>query len=224
MTAPIRSAIRALVPAAIAAGVLLAGAVRADETARPAATDATGALALGATAPSAGVKMKGVDGTRDSIASGAQKTGTLVVFTCNHCPWVKRWQQRIAGIGNAALGQGIGVVAINSNDPAQFPEDSFDEMVARAKLLGLRFPYVVDETSDVARAFGASHTPEAFLFDASGKLVYHGGVDDNAEDPRAVTESWLNDAVTAVLKGQPVPRAETKAMGCTIKLRGAARE
>ncbi|MFI5370223.1 MAG: thioredoxin family protein [Candidatus Eisenbacteria bacterium] len=198
--------------------------VASPQTATQAAVVAseTGALAIGSAAPHRDVKMKSVDGKQYSIASVAGKRGTLVIFTCNHCPWVKRWQGRIAAIGNAAAAQGVGVIAINSNDPEQFPEDAYEGMVSRAKELGLRYPYVMDATSEVGRAFGATHTPEAFLFDAEGRLVYHGGVDDNAQDEKAVTRTWLHDAVAAVAEGKAVPMAETKALGCSIKLRAPA--
>ena len=92
-------------------------------------------------------------------------------------------------------------------------------MVARAKKLGLKFPYAVDETSDLARAFGASATPEAFLFDAKGMLVYHGTVDDNMRDAKAVKAPWLRQAVDAVAAGRTVATSQTKAMGCSIKFR-----
>ena len=174
------------------------------------------ALAIGSPAPLKDTAMKRVGGRPLSIAGAAGKKGTLVLFICNHCPWVKAWQSRIAAIGNAAPSQGVGVIAINSNDPAAFPADDFEGMAKRAKQARYRFAYVMDETSDVARAFGASHTPEAFLFDASGKLVYHGAIDDNAHDAKAVQQRWLADAVTALQKGQPVPTAETKALGCGI--------
>ena len=163
--------------------------------------------------------MKNIDGKNITLASAAGKKGTLVFFICNHCPWVKKWQSRIAAVGNAAKKNGIGVVAINSNDPAAYPEDSYESMKKRAKDVGYRFAYAVDETSDLARAFGASHTPEVFLFDADGKLVYHGAVDDNAHDKSAVEHNWLQDAVNAVQAGQEVPVAETKALGCGIKMR-----
>jgi len=183
------------------------------------AQDAPSSLAIGATAPMKDVKMKSVDGKDVSLASVAGKKGTLVVFTCNHCPWAQAWQTRVASIGNAAASKGIGVVAINPNDPAAYPEDDYAGMQARSKMLGLKFPYVVDATSDMARAFGATRTPEAFLFDSSGKLVYHGTVDDNARDQSAVKERWLQDAVDAVIAGKEVPTAETKAFGCGIKFR-----
>jgi thiol-disulfide isomerase/thioredoxin len=185
----------------------------------PSGLQADGALAIGQLAPLREQAMMGVSGTELSIAGAAGKKGTLVLFTCNHCPWVKMWQKRIARIGNAALERGVGVIAVNSNDPSAYAEDSYDEMKARAKQLGFKFPYVVDGTSDVARAFGATHTPEAYLFDAEGKLVYHGGVDDNARDEKAVKQPWLRQAVDAVAGGKPVPSPETKALGCSIKLR-----
>jgi len=176
-------------------------------------------LALGSAAPMRDTMMKGADGRERSIASVAGEKGTLVVFTCNSCPWARMWQERVAAIGNEAAKRGFGVLAINANDPAVNPDDGAAEMAKRAKKLGLRFPYVVDGTSDVARAFGASRTPEAFLFDAKGRLVYHGTVDDNARDANAVKEPWLRDAVQAVAAGRAVTTAETKAMGCSIKFR-----
>ena len=179
------------------------------------------AIAIGTEIPMADAKLKGVDGKEVTVADLAGKNGTLVVFTCNACPWVKKWENRIAAIGNAAVKRGIGVVAINANDPSLNAEDSYEEMVKRAKKLGLKFPYTVDATSDVARAYGATRTPEAFLFDASGKLVYHGTIDDNANDAKAVKQSYLRQAVDAVAAGKAVPMAETKSLGCSIKFRKA---
>lgn len=176
-------------------------------------------IAIGDAIPMADIKMKNVNDKDVTLASLAGKKGTLVVFTCNHCPWAKMWQSRVAEIGNAALAAGLGAVAINANDPAAYAEDAFPEMKKRAKELKLKFPYVVDGTSDVARAFGATRTPEAYVFDASGKLVYHGTVDDSPKDAAAVKSSWLRDAVNAVSEGKPVVEAETKAMGCSIKYR-----
>lgn len=177
-------------------------------------------LALGATAPMADTKLKNVNGKEVSIASVKGSKGTLVVFTCNHCPWAKAWEGRIADLSNTYSKKGIGVVLINSNDPAAYPEDDFDGTVARAKQLKLTVPYTIDATSDVARAFGATRTPEAYLFDKSGKLVYHGAVDDNAK-PDEVTTRYLKDALDATLAGKAVPVAETKAVGCGIKYRDA---
>jgi cytochrome oxidase Cu insertion factor (SCO1/SenC/PrrC family) len=180
------------------------------------------ALALGSSIPMSDVTLKNVDGKDITLAGSAGKKGTLVLFICNHCPWVKAWQSRIAASGNKAMQKGIGVVAINANDPAAYPEDEFDVMVTRAKEIGYKFAYAVDATSGLARAFGASHTPEVFLFDAKGKLVYHGAVDDNAHEPGQVKARWLDDAVAAVASGKPVKESETKALGCGIKYRTMA--
>ena len=176
-------------------------------------------LALGATIPMADTKLKNVDGKDISIASEKGAKGTLVVFTCNACPWAKKWEGRVAQIGNEAEKKGIGVIAINSNDPGKNPEDGYDVMQARAKSRQMKFAYAVDGTSDVARAFGAGRTPEVFLFDASGKLVYHGAIDDNADDAKKVSKNYLKDAVNAVAAGKAVPTSQTKALGCSIKFR-----
>ncbi|HUI06274.1 MAG TPA: thioredoxin family protein [Verrucomicrobiae bacterium] len=175
-------------------------------------------LNIGDKAPSTNVKMKNVDGREISIADVAGKEGTLVIFSCNHCPFVKAWQGRIASIGNAANGKDVGVIVINSNDPASYPEDGFSEMQQRAKQLGFTFPYVVDATSDMARAYGATRTPEAFLFDKDGKLVYHGAIDDSKQADQ-VTKHYLQDAIDALIAGREIGTKETKFVGCGIKFR-----
>jgi len=162
--------------------------------------------------------MVNVDGERVSIADVAGKKGTLVLFTCNHCPWVKAWEDRIVALGNEYRKKGIGVIAVNSNDPA-VAGDTFKSMQERARDKGLRFPYVVDATSEVARAFGATRTPEAFLFDGEGRLVYHGTIDDNPKDASAVESHYLRDALAAVVSGRDPALKETKALGCSIKFR-----
>jgi peroxiredoxin len=179
-------------------------------------------VALGHKAPMAKAAMKNVDGKTTSIEQAAGRKGTLVIFTCNACPWVKAWESRMVEVANAYVKKDVGVIMINPNDPSKNKEDGYDEMVARAKKLGMQFPYAVDETSDIARAFGATRTPEAFLFDAKGALVYHGTIDDNAQKPAEVTERYLADALEAVATGGEVKMAETKALGCSIKFRAAA--
>src|SRR5262245_11210972 len=176
-------------------------------------------LAIGASLPLKDVKMMNVDGKDVTLAGAKGAKGTLVVFTCNHCPWAQAWTDRIVALGNEYAKKGIGVVAVNPNDPAAYDEDSYDAMVARAKERGMEFPYVVDATSDLARAFGASRTPEAFLFDKNGKLVYHGAIDDNAKEPEKVTARWLHDALEATVAGKTVAVKESKSMGCGIKFR-----
>jgi peroxiredoxin len=178
-----------------------------------------GPLPLGAEMPAADVEMKGVDGEMYTLSEIAGENGTLVIFTCNHCPYAKAWEERVAEIGNAYREKGIGVVAVNPNDPAKYEVDGYEGMQARSEKLGLEFPYVVDATSDVARAYGATKTPEAYLFDAEGALVYHGAIDDNAEAPEAVEDAYLKAALEALLAGEPVPMPETRAVGCSIKFR-----
>jgi peroxiredoxin len=198
--------------------IALALAILSFTTAARAAS-AEHALALGAPIPAATVKMKNVDGKLVSIRDVAGKKGTLVVFTCNHCPYAKAWEGRVAALANSFSKQGVGVILINANDPSAYAEDAFPEMQARARTLGLRVPYVVDETSNVARAFGASVTPEAFLFAADGKLAYHGTIDDNRAEPDKVSNHYLRDALAAVAAGHKPKTTETKSLGCSIKFR-----
>jgi len=179
-------------------------------------------LSMGAKAPATDVRMKSVDGKEISITDVRGAKGTLVIFTCNACPYVKGWESRIVELGNTYAAKGIGVIAINANDPKVVADDGYEQMVGRAKERGMRFPYVVDATSQVARAFGATRTPEAFLFDVQGALVYHGAVDDNVESPEKVSQTYLKNALEAVLTGKDVAVKETKAIGCGIKFRQQA--
>lgn len=176
------------------------------------------ALEIGATMPSL-PKMKNVDGKDVGEKELKGKTGTLVIFSCNHCPYVKAWEERLVQIGNEYSTKGIGVVAINSNDPAVQPEDGFEKMQERAKQRNMKFPYVVDSTSKVASSFGATKTPEVYLFDGAGKLVYQGAIDDNSEDATAVKKTYLKDALNALIAKKPVTVASAKAIGCGIKFR-----
>jgi len=200
----------------IGLALTIAGAASAASAAEGAGA---GALAVGSKAPLATTKMKNVDGKMVAIADVTGKAGTLVVFTCNHCPFAKGWEERIVELANSYSKKGIGVILVNANDPAKYPEDGFAEMQARAKARGLQAPYVVDETSAVARAFGATVTPEAFLFDKSGKLAYHGTVDDNHKDAAKVQSRYLKDALDAVAAGKAPAQPETKSLGCGIKFR-----
>ena len=179
-------------------------------------------LGIGAAMPGTDVKMNNVDGKTKTLADVKGKAGTLVVFTCNHCPFVKAWQDCMVQIANDGVKKDIGVVFVNANDPATVPEDDFDHMKKLGEEKGYAFPYVVDENSAVARSFGASRTPEAFLFNGEGKLIYHGTIDDSTYDAAKVTKSYLKNAVDALLAGKTVPEPETKSVGCSIKFRPAA--
>jgi len=194
--------------AAVVIAASLAATVRGADT-----------LAIGAGMPQRDVEMKNVDGKMRTLADIAGEKGTLVIFSCNHCPFVKAWQKRMVAIGNEAVQQGIGVVFVNANDPARYPADDLDAMKKLAAGEGYRFPYVMDTTSGVAKAFGAKRTPEVFLFDADHKLVYHGAVDDNTYKPEQVKKPYLRDAIAALLAGEEVPAKTTKSVGCSIKFR-----
>ena len=205
-----------------------------------ASAQAPRALSLGDLAPSREVQMLSVDGNRTTIGEAAGERGTLVIFTCNHCPWAQAWESRLVTLANAYLDRGVGAIAINSSDPSVYSRELFERMRERATAAGFhlqysdesyremrrraiagdyRFPYVVDATSDVARSFGATRTPEVFLFDARSRLVYHGAVDDNPIEPDAVEEHFLRDALQALVTGRPQPRAETRSVGCAIAFR-----
>jgi peroxiredoxin len=198
---------------------LAAGSIGAAGAAHAATVEPGTGLALGAKLPSATTKMKNVDGKMVTIADVKGKAGTLVVFTCNHCPFAKGWEERIVELSNGYSKKGVGVILINANDPAMHEDDGYAQMQERAKSRGLQVPYVVDETSGVAKAFGASVTPETFLFDKTGKLVYHGAVDDNHREPDKVQKRYLKEALDAVVAGKVPPVQESKSMGCGIKYR-----
>lgn len=200
--------------------IVLAAFATAAALAAPARAEEPKPLALGSTIPMAAVKMKDATGGKTlAIADVKGKKGTLVIFTCNHCPYAVAWEQRIVDLGHDYSKKGIGVVLINANDPNVAKGDAYEDMQARAKERGMKVPYAVDDSSGIARAFGASKTPEAFLFDKGGKLVYHGTIDDNHKEPEKVAKRYLKDALEAVVAGKPVPTAETKSLGCTIKFR-----
>ncbi len=212
----------AVIAAALLSAPALADETKKDERAQPAREkkeEKKRGLAIGDAAPKTDVKMENVDGRQLSIDDVKGKKGTLVIFTCNHCPAAKAWEDRIAALTADYAKKDIGVLLVNSNDEVEYPEDSLENMKVRAREKKFEVPYVVDATSDVARAFGASKTPEVFLFDAELKLAYHGAVDDNMRSAEDVKEKYLVNALESVLKGEKVAKAEVPAAGCGIKFR-----
>ncbi|NUN14134.1 MAG: thioredoxin family protein [Myxococcales bacterium] len=179
--------------------------------------DKPAALTIGASAPLRTEKMKAAVGDAVSLDDIKGSVGSLVVFTCNHCPWAQAWEGRIAEIAREFKDKGIHTIAVNPNDPAKYADDRLEKMAERAKAADFQFPYVVDEGSKLAKAFGASRTPEIFLFDKDWKLVYYGAVDDNANKPTDVRKSYLRDAMLALVGGKTIDPATTKALGCGIK-------
>ena len=173
-------------------------------------------LALGSPAPP--FDLPGVDGRRRRLEDYADAGALALVQSCNHCPYVQAWEGRMIDLQRAYGERGFKLVAINSNDADAYPEDSFDEMKARAEREGFNFDYLYDEEQGVARALGAERTPEVFLFDRERRLVYHGAIDDSRDDS-AVSQRYLADALEAVLDGREPPVAETPPVGCTVKWR-----
>ncbi len=141
----------------------------------------------------------------------------VVIFTCNHCPYAQAYENRIVDLANHFDEEGVQFVLINSNDSTNYPEDSFEQMIVRHNEKAYPFPYCLDESQEVAKAFGALCTPHCFAFDQERKLKYKGRIDDNWRDPDAVTEHNLRDALAAMVKGEEPPAHEVNAIGCSIK-------
>jgi peroxiredoxin len=162
--------------------------------------------------------LPGVDGRNHTLDEYADSTILVLVQSCNHCPYVLAWEGRIDTLAREYADRGVRFVAFNSNDAEAYPADSFDAMVEHAREAGYSFDYLYDESQEVARALGSERTPEAFVFDADRRLVYHGAVDDSREEAD-VTTTYLRDALEAALAGETPPVADTPPVGCTVKWR-----
>jgi peroxiredoxin len=173
-------------------------------------------LPLGTRAPD--FALPNVDGRTVTLADSAGPRGTLVMFICNHCPFVKHVADQLAALGREYLPRGIGVVAISSNDVSSHPADSPEQMVHEAEDRGYVFPYLYDETQEVAHAYHAACTPDFFLFDGDRKLTYRGQLDSSRPgNDVPVTGADLRAAIDAVLAGHPVPTEQRPSLGCNIK-------
>jgi thiol-disulfide isomerase/thioredoxin len=174
-------------------------------------------LDLGTPAPAFALRDV-MSGMMINLDTFANKQALLVMFICPHCPFVKYVNQELARIGKDYLDRPIGIVAIQSNDVAQFPEDGRQGMLDQMNEFGFPFPYCFDETQDIARAYKAACTPDFFLFDAARKLVYRGQLDDSRpSNPIPVTGADLRAAIDATLAGEPVPATQKSSIGCNIK-------
>jgi peroxiredoxin len=176
---------------------------------------ATKTLSVGSKIP--GFNLKGIDGKTYSLEKFEESRGLIIIFSCNHCPYVQAYESRIKTIQSDYKDKGITVVAINSNDDVNYPEDSFENMKKRAAEQNFNFIYVQDEDQSVARNFDATHTPEIFLFDEDRKLVYKGKIDDNWQEPEKVVNQYLRNALNEMLEGIEISVPETYSIGCTIK-------
>ncbi len=172
-------------------------------------------LQIGQRAPD--FSLPGVDGKDHSLAQFKDKKVIVVMFTCNHCPYVQAYEDRLIAIQRDYGARGVQLIAINPNDAAGYPEDSFDNMVKRAKQKNYNFPYLRDETQRTARAYGAEYTPEVFVFNSRLDLRYVGRIDDNWQNPDKARSHNLRDAIEAVLAHKKIENPVTHAIGCTIK-------
>ena len=166
-------------------------------------------------------KLKNVDNKMVAMADYKDAKGIIVVFTCNHCPFAKKYESRIMDLDKKMKAKGFPVVAISPNDPNVEPDDSFENMQKLAKAKGYTFPYLIDETQNVAKEYGATKTPHVYVLekqkDASYVVKYIGAIDDNSDDASAVKEKYVENAVNNILAGKPVTPDFTKAIGCGIK-------
>jgi peroxiredoxin len=175
---------------------------------------ATSALTIGSEAPA--FNLQGTDGNYYSLESLSKKKALVVVFSCNHCPYVQAYEDRLKAI-QADYSNDVQVIAVNSNDEAEYPDDSFEQMIERASLKNFNFLYLRDTDQSVAKAYGASHTPEIFLFDTPRKLVFHGKIDDNWQEENSAKSKYLRNAINELLAGKDISVPETFTIGCTIK-------
>jgi len=174
-------------------------------------------LPIGADLPKADRKMKDVTGKDISLKEATKKNGLLVMFSCNTCPFVIKNQDRTNDISKFALNTEVGVVIVNSNEGMRSGDDSFEAMQKYAKSQSYQWNYVVDTNAELADAFGAKRTPEAFLFDSKGKLVYHGAIDDNPSDASSVSRYHLKEAISEMVSGKDITVKTSRSVGCSIK-------
>ena len=165
-------------------------------------------------------KLKNTDGKYISLSNYPDAKGFIVIFTCNHCPYAKAYQDRIIEIDHKYKLQGYPVIAISPNDPEIVPEDSYENMVLLAKEKNFRFPYLLDETQEIYRKYGAKKTPHVYLLQKEGSeliVKYIGAIDDNYQDATQVTVPYLANAIDALIAGKKPDPSYTKAIGCSIK-------
>jgi len=176
---------------------------------------ATNTLSIGSKLPY--FSLKGIDGNSYSPDSFTSAAGLIIIFSCNHCPYVQAYEERIIEVQKKYKEIGITVIAINSNDDVSYPEDSFENMKLRAGKQNFNFLYLRDKDQSIAKSFDATHTPEIFLFNNNSELVYHGKIDDNWQEPDKAINHYLMNAVDEMLEGKEISVPETYSIGCTIK-------
>jgi peroxiredoxin len=172
-------------------------------------------LAIGDEAPR--FELPGTDDAQHAFPDDGKPT--VVVFTCNHCPYALAWHDRIADAARDYADRGVSFVAVNPNDDERYPADSFDAMRERVEGDGgWPLPYLRDESQEVARAYGAKTTPDVFVLDGDARLRYRGAPDPDYQDP-SLNAAWLREALDALLAGEDPARPETDPVGCSVKWR-----
>lgn len=167
--------------------------------------------------PAPDFSLPGADGKKHTLASFKDKKALVIIFMCNHCPYVQACWQRLVELDREFSPQGVQFVGINSNDPQNYPEDSYEKMKEYAEKNGQLFPYLCDDSQVVAKAYGAVCTPDIFVYDSEHKLQYHGRIDDNWKEPENVSTRELAEALEALIKGELPNRDQNPSMGCSIK-------
>jgi len=181
-------------------------------------SDLEAQTAIGGTMPMLDTSFTGVDGSTTKLADVKKDNGTVVVFWCASCPWVKKYEDRMSAIVADYADKGFGFVLVNSNDPVAYPEDNLDAMKAQAQAGSYGIPYVVDKGSALAKAMGAKRTPHTFVFDANNVLQYIGAIDDSPSNASKVKDSFLRLALDAMIAGNDIGVKESKSFGCKIKM------
>ncbi len=164
--------------------------------------------------------LKDINGKMVSLQDYKEAKGFIIVFTCNHCPYAKAYEDRIIALNSKYAKAGYPVIAINPNDAEQYPDDNFENMQTRAKEKKFKFPYLYDESQSIARTYGAIKTPHVFIVQKEAKnlvLKYTGAIDDNWENAVEAKEKYVESAVDALLAGKPITTTFTKAIGCGVK-------
>ena len=174
-------------------------------------------LELGSIIPMSKELMTNINDEKMSLNSNFNDNGLLVVFSCNTCPFVVMWEDRYRQLEKTCQLNKVGMVYINSNEAKRDGDDSKEAMKGYAKSMGYTFPYLIDQNSAIANAFGAKTTPHIYLFDKNKKLVYKGAIDDNFRDISQVEETYLLDAIQQMVSGVNIKIKETNAKGCSIK-------
>jgi peroxiredoxin len=174
------------------------------------------ALTVGSALPKPEIKMKDISGSLVSLGEARSANGLLVVYLSNTCPFVAKNHSRLKEICGTFTEKNIGVILVNSNEANRGSGEGYADMQAYAKQHGLKWYYVLDSNNEIADAFGATRTPECFLFDPSGNLVYHGAIDDSPADMQKVTRQHLKKATEEMLSGKEVTVKESRSVGCSI--------